>query len=434
MNAQIDQWRGYVQRHPAIRPDDVDELEAHLRDQIDDLQSAGLTEDEAFLIAVGRVGQLDEVSREYAREHSERLWKQMVLGPEPTGRRTLPVAVGFALAAALVVKLPQLFGASAQFYVLNAALLVLPLLAGYFLWERRSGIGGAAAAFAAAALVVNLYPLVAGSDMALLVAIHMTVFLWFAVGWAYVGGEWRDHAKRMDFVRFTGEWVVYMTLLALGGGVLMTLAVAGFDAIGMDVGLWLSDWVLPCGAAGAVMIAAWLVESKQNVVENIAPVLTAVFTPLTSLLLAVYLVALLAAGDLVRADRELLIVADLILVLVLGLVLYALSARDPLRPPGWFDRMQLTLMVLALVVNALMLVAMFGRIAEFGASPNKVAALGLNLLLLVDLGWAAWLGLGFLRKRRAFGALERWQTRYLPLFGLWAALVAAGFPVVFGWG
>jgi len=436
MNAQIEQWRDYLQRHPAIRPDDVDELEAHLRDQIDDLRAAGLTEDEAFLIAVGRIGQVDDVSQEFAREHSERLWKQLVIGPTATTPRTLPVAIGLAVAAAVAVKIPSLFGATAQFYVLNAALLVLPFLAAYFLWQRRASVRTTAAvigAFAAAAVLVNSYPLVADGDMQILVAIHVPVFLWFVVGLAYVAGHWRDAARRMDFIRFTGEWVVYYTLLALGGGVLMMLAAAGFQAIGIDVQTWLGAWVLPCGAAGAVVIAAWLVESKQNVVENIAPVLTAVFTPLTTLLLAAYCVALIASGDLARADRSLLILADLILVLVLGLVLYALSAREPLRPPGWFDRMQFALIALALVVDALMLFAMSSRIAEFGATPNKVAALGLNLLLLINLGWAAWLSVGFLRGRRSFADCERWQTTYLPVFGAWAAVVVAAFPLVFGW-
>ena len=222
MNAQIEQWRDYLQRHPAIRPDDVDELEAHLRDQIDDLRAAGLTEDEAFLIAVGRIGQVDDVSQEFAREHSERLWKQLVIGPTATTPRTLPVAIGLAVAAAVAVKIPSLFGATAQFYVLNAALLVLPFLAAYFLWQRRASGRTTAAvigAFAAAAVLVNSYPLVADGDMQILVAIHVPVFLWFVVGLAYVAGHWRDAARRMDFIRFTGEWVVYYTLLALGGGV-----------------------------------------------------------------------------------------------------------------------------------------------------------------------------------------------------------------------
>lgn len=444
LDEQIGQWRTYVARRPAISADDLDELENHLRDQVGDLQEAGLADDEAFLIAVKRIGRLDEVSREFAREHSERLWKQLVLSGDDSGqsrRRTLPVALALAVGAGLAVKLPALFGltmADASFYVLNASLLVLPFLAAYFAWERRMGWTRGLALlvppFLIGAVVANAYPLVEGGVMQILVVIHLPVFLWFAVGLAYTAGHWRSAQGRMDFVRFTGEWLIYYTLIALGGMVLMGLAFAGFQAIAVNVDSVLGQWVLPIGAAGAVIVAAWLVETKQSVVENIAPVLTAVFTPLTTLLLLVYLVALLSRGDLVNVDRELLILADLILVLVFGLLLYAISARDPQRPPAWFDGMQMVLVGAALAIDVVVLVAMAGRIAEFGASPNKVTALGLNLILLVNLGWSAWLGLGFLRGRRGFAALEHWQTTYLPVFAVWAALVAVGMPLVFGWG
>ena len=131
-------------------------------------------------------------------------------------------------------------------------------------------------------------------------------------------------------------------------------------------------------------------------------------------------------------DRDLLIAMDAILVLVLSLLLYSISARDPLAPPGVFDALQLVLVVLALAVDALLLTAMVTRIAEFGTSPNKVAALGLNLLLLVHLTRAGWLTGAFLRRRVPFGACERWQTRYLPVYGLWAAVVVVAFPPLFG--
>jgi hypothetical protein len=79
-----------------------------------------------------------------------------------------------------------------------------------------------------------------------------------------------------------------------------------------------------------------------------------------------------------------------------------------------------------------MLTAMLTRIAEFGYSPNKIAALGLNVVLLVHLFGAAWLAVGFLRGRRPFTAVERWQTRYLPVYGAWAAVVVLLFPPLFG--
>jgi len=50
-------------------------------------------------------------------------------------------------------------------------------------------------------------------------------------------------------------------------------------------------------------------------------------------------------------EREVLILFDLLLVVVLALLLYAFSARDPLAEPGVFDRIQLVLVGCALVVD-----------------------------------------------------------------------------------
>ncbi len=137
-----------------------------------------------------------------------------------------------------------------------------------------------------AALVINLYPYDADSDTEILVALHLPVVLWFAVAFPYMGGTIRSHERRMDFVRFTGEWFIYYVLIALGGGVLMALTAGILEPAGVDVDR-VAEWVLPSGAAGAVIVAAWLVESKQRVVENMAPVLTMLFTPLFAVMLAV---------------------------------------------------------------------------------------------------------------------------------------------------
>jgi hypothetical protein len=122
---------------------------------------------------------------------------------------------------------------------------------------------------------------------------------------------------------------------------------------------------------------------------------------------------------------------DLLLVLVLGLLLYAISARDLQAPPGKFDWLRLLLVLCALVVDAFALWAMVRRTAEFGWTPNKTAALGLNVLLLVNLGWSAVLYARFLAKRSPFARLERWQTAYLPAFAVWAWIVVTLFPVIF---
>ena len=204
-----------------------------------------------------------------------------------------------------------------------------------------------------------------------------------------------------------------------------------FQSIGLDVGWLVQGWVLPCGALGAVIIGAWLVEAKQSVIENMAPVLTRLFTPLFTIVLLAFLGTMAWTRSGIDVEREVLIGFDLLLVLVLGLLLYAISARDPHAPPNAFDALQLLLVGAALVVDTVALAAIAARISEFGFSPNKVAALGENLILLVNLLGSAWLYARFLRGRGPFSALERWQTTYLPVYSVWAGLVVIVFPPLF---
>jgi hypothetical protein len=310
---------------------------------------------------------------------------------------------------------------------------VLPFLAGYFAHRRQLDPRQwvlTAVPFALAALVVNLYPYDADSSTEALVALHLPVVLWFVVAFPYMGGTVRSHERRMDFVRFTGEWFIYYVLIALGGGVLMGLTAAILEPAGVDVDR-IAEWVLPSGAAGAVIVAAWLVEWKQRVVENMAPVLTMLFTPLFAVMLAVAAVVYAVTGLGGAFDRELLSVFDALLVVVLGLVLYGMSARDPSTSPGWMDGIQLVAVVSALVLDVMVLGAMIARIDELGFTPNRTAALGLNLVLLVNLAGAAWLSARFLTGRSRLHRLERWQTTYLPVFALWAAAVVVVLPPVF---
>jgi hypothetical protein len=457
LEEQIAQWRAYVRRRQALRGPDVEELEGHLRDQLVALTEAGLAEDEAFLVAVKRMGSLDELSREFARAHSERLWKQLVMAsdadaPANTTRAEILVVLCLTIAAALAVKVPALFGLplspdeeAPPFYFRNASLFVFPLLTIYFMWKRGSGVANGlrlALPFAAAAVFANVFPFhnperldnfPAGSDTQVLTVLHLPIALWLAVGFAYVRGRWFADGGRMNFVRFSGELAIYYVLIALGGGVLTGFTFMMFAAIEMKADWFVAGWLIPCGAAGAVVIGSWLVEAKQSVIENMAPVLTRLFTPLFTVLLLLFLATMAWTGSPINVEREVLIGFDLLLAVVVGLVLYAASARDPQAPPDFFDGLQLLLVVSALVVDGVALAAIAARISEFGFTPNRVAALGENLILLVNLAWTAWLYARFLRHRGSFAVLERWQIAYLPVYSVWAALVVVVFPPLFGY-
>ncbi|WP_433120056.1 permease prefix domain 1-containing protein [Micromonospora sp. CA-246542] len=446
LEAQVTQWRQYVLRRGTLSPADADELEDHLRGSVDTLVAAGLSADEAFLVAVKRMGSLDELSREFAREHSERLWKQLVLtgdsGAPDAGtrsRRDLWVMLGAAAGAVASVKVPALFGLTfdddGSFYTRNFTLFALPWLAAFLAWRRRARpavVVALVALFVLGALAANVYPLAGDSQSIVVTSVHLPIALWLVVGLAYVADDWRSTRRRMDFIRFTGEWFIYFVLMALGGGVLAAFLFNTFAAIGIVPEAFVSQWLLPCGAAAAVVVAGWLVEAKQSVVENIAPVLTRLFTPLFTAALLAFLVAVVWTSHGIDVEREALILFDLLLVVVLGLLLYSLSARDPLAPPGAFDKLQLALVLSALAIDVLVLFEITGRITDdYGGTPNRAAALGENVVLLVNLAWSAWLLLSFVRRRTPFAALERWQTGYLPVYAAWAWIVVLVFPPLF---
>ena len=442
---RIAEWRERLSSHGV---DDVglDGLEPKVREQVDGLVTAGLDRDEAFLVAIRRTASVSGAAREPSMAYGERLWRRLVADPggagDPRPARTESIVAAFlALAAAAAVKVPALFGqqfdsVTGGFYVRNLSLLVLPVLAALLLLRRGVHLAGAvavAALFAAGAVFANAYPFAAGGATEILTAIHLPIALWLAVGLAHAGNGWRNAPARMGFVRFSGEWFIYCVLFALGGVVLTFLAATLFDAAGIGVERIIVQWLLPCGAAGAVVVAGWLAAGRRGVAGQLAPLLAHLFTPLFAAVLLTFLATLVWTGHGIAMDREVLIAFDLLLVLVVGLLLYATSARDREAPPGALDALRLALAVAALAADVVALAAVAARIGEFGFSANKVAALGVNLLLLAHLAGAGWLHVRFLTGTGSFAALARWQTAYLPVYGVWAALVVVTFPPLFGY-
>lgn len=343
LEERIRQWKDYLLHH-AVQAEEVKELEDYLRSQIKILRETGLDEDEALIVAVKRTGKLDTISREFATEYSERLCKQLVASSASdvfamTKPFDAPLAVGLAIAAAVAIKIPSLFGLQFSgsseniwFYLRNLTLFSLPFLAVFFAVKR--GLKQwqwlwLVIPFFAAGLVVNLFPFKSASQTQMLAVIHLPIALWLMVCYAYAGGQWRNHEQRMHYIRFSGEWFIYYVLIALGGAILTGLTIFIFESINLNVERAIQEWMLPCGAMGAVIISAWLVEHKKSVVENIVPILTWLFTPLFVALLLIFVVTMVITGNAIKVEREVLIGFDLLLVLVLGLLLYGISVRDP---------------------------------------------------------------------------------------------------------
>ena len=448
---EIGTWKRFLSRKGALSDGDIEEMESHLRDLVDDLQAGGLSPEESFLVAVRRIGATDDVSREFAKVNTGRLWKQLVLrreddanrpGKGPAGlREDIVIVVALCVAAGTLAKIPEMLGihlfhGGQLHYLRNASLFVLPMLLVWFVRSRELSDRvtlALAAPLAIAAVAVNLYPIREPGHTALLTGIHLPIALWLIIGVAYTGAMWGEPGRRMDFVRFSGEAFIYATLIALGGTVFVGFTVALFFTIGVDATWAAREWAFVYGCASTPIVAAYLVEAKRSVIENIAPVLAKVFAPFFLATMVAVLASMAWVGHGPLENRDYLIAFDLMLALVLGLILYIVSARDPDATPGWFDALSLALIAAASTLDAVALWAIVSRISSFGPTPNRIAALGENLLLLANLVTLAVLFVRMYTRRGTFHDLVRIQTAYLPAYAAWGAVVALALPPMFGY-
>jgi hypothetical protein len=446
IDSSIREWKDHLRARGGVSEADLEELEGHLRDEIAALCGAGLTPDEAFLVAVKRLGTADALSGEFAKVNAGDLWKQLLLVPEDPagkrrGRREVGIVVALALMAGLLAKIPELFGirlagGTELWYARNLVFFVLPSVVAYLAWKRS--LAPAYPALLGAALLLTLsltllYPFAAPRHTELLTALHLPIVLWLLVCVVYGGPRWRSAEGRMDFLRFTGETFIYSVLVGCGGAVLVAFTVAIFSSIGINVTRFASEYLVLMGGCAIPVVAVFLVEAKRSIVENLAPVLARIFSPLFLVVLLAFVVVMPITGKTLSAEREFLIAFDLMLALVLGLVLYVISAHRDTDKANAFDYLNLALIAVALVADGIALASIVARLSSFGLSPNKVAALGENVALLVNLVGLAVLYLGYLRGKLGFRSLVWWQTAYLPVYAVWAALVALGFPPIFGY-
>ncbi len=445
LEAQIHSWSDHLRAHGNLSDADIQELENHLRDEIEDLIAAGLTPDEAFLISVKRLGNVSAISHEFAKVNTENLWRHLLVEPADSpakqqNRRDVALVVIFALLAGTLFKITELFGlrffdqAAERFFIKNLSLFILPFIAAFFLVKRKAELKTWATTlgiFILAALIVNVYPSFAPYHTEYLTGFHLPLFLWLVVGAAYIGREWQGSQGRLNFIRFTGEAAIYGALVMAGIFVLGMFTMVIFQAIQIDAGKFLEEYLLIYGGCAAAMITVYLVEAKKSVVENFAPILAKIFSPLFLIIMAAFLIVMIVTGNSPFMERDFLIGFDFMLALVLGLVLYVISARDSRQPANLFDYLNLALILMALVIDGIALSAILFRLSAFGITPNKLAALGENLALLGNLAGLAWLYIGYFKKKSDFTKLIKWQTEYLYVYFIWTAIVAFVFPVIF---
>ncbi len=79
LNQAIHNWRENLGTSPALRGENIDELESHLRDSVAGLEARGLSAEEAFMVGVRRIGKLDALETEFGKVNPGTVWLDRVL-------------------------------------------------------------------------------------------------------------------------------------------------------------------------------------------------------------------------------------------------------------------------------------------------------------------------------------------------------------------
>lgn len=436
-------WISHVKDKMKLTELETKELRENLAQRTGNLCAQGLTEEEAFLVAAKR---LSKESGFHLVLSEGPAWREVAIKaketrPETNKVRSILMVLVFSLIAGTMSKLPEFIYGMKDYTIgydlmifKNITLYVLPLVALYLLLQHKSsrkmtmvlmGI------FALTIVLINVYPFNGDRNTELLTGLHTPLLMWLIIGVAYLGDEWKISKRRMDFIRFTGEAFIYGVLIYSGLMVLIGFIFLIFSSINIDVSEFITKYLIVYGSYGTVLVTVYQVE-KKNLMENFAPILAKIFSPLFLIAMSVFLLTIVFTGRNPLVDRSYLIAFDAMLILVLALVLYVISARKEDEKIGLFDYLSIGLITTALLIDGIALVEIILRLASMGITPNKMAALGENVLVFINLGGLAYFYIKVIQKRVQFEILERFQTRYLVIYAGWLAIVAFIFPILFG--
>jgi hypothetical protein len=338
-----------------------------------------------------------------------------------------------AIIAAIVaffMQLPDLLLLSHDLYFpRNMSFIVMPGIGAYFAYKQGLGLrdlAGPLSILGASIVYINLLP--EGSTTLLLTCLHIPILLWFVIGYVFAGS---DSDKRMDFLRYHGDLIVMTAVIGLAGGLFTGLTLNLFKLIDIDIEDYYFRYLVLSILPSVPLLATFLVRQNASLVSKISPVIARIFTPIVTITLALFLVAVIFTGKDPYNDREFLLVFNGILIGVMALILFSLGEATKVNASRVHQYFLFALALVAIIDNGIALSAIGYRLVEFGVTPNRLVVLGSNALIMVHLMLATKNVWGFLKGQTTIEDVEKGITSYLPIYAIWAAIVSFLFPLIF---
>lgn len=341
-----------------------------------------------------------------------------------------------SLIAFVIAKLPAILSVDEDyFYTRNIGFIVFPVLSAYFTWRNKLSIGSIAI-IAAASLVglvfINLLPDVKTADTLILSCIHLPLFLWTILGYAFAGGKRNDMDRRLGYLRYNGDLIVMTTLIVIAGGIMSGVTVGLFELIGFDIKKYYFPYVGVFGLGAAPILGTYLTQTNPHLVGKVSPVIARIFSPVVLVMLVIYLVAIVYSGKDPYNDREFLLIFNALLIGVMAIIFFSVAETTKEAKSKTEIWVLFLLSAVTIIVNGIALSAILFRISEWGITPNRAAVLGGNILILINLLMVTRQLFKVISNKTSLPEVGKAIAFFLPIYAVWTIIVTFLFPLIFG--
>jgi len=343
--------------------------------------------------------------------------------------------LALSLTAGCLASIPSFFKIDSEFfYTRNISLIIFSILATYFCWKNRlpkKKIIITGVVFLIALIFINLLPANNNSNTLILSLFHISIFLWTVVGFTYVGNSLNDNRKRIEFLRYNGELLIMSGLLLIAGAVLTAITIGLFTVSGFNIrDLYFEHIVIFCLPIIPIL-GTFLTQTNPQLVNKVSPVIAKIFSPLVLITVVVYLIAILFSGKNLYNDRDFLMFFNGLLIGVIAIILFSVSTTTNQNISQVSGIILFALSVVTVIVSCMALSAILFRISTLGITPNRLAVVGANLLMLTNLFWISFQLFKTVLKKSDISSVENAIASFIPFYILWTIIVGFFFPLLF---
>lgn len=268
-------------------------------------------------------------------------------------------------------------------------------------------------------------------DTMTLAYMHMPFVLCSLLGVSFVANDLHDHSKRIRFLSYIGETLIYSVIILIGGMIMTFLTFGLFSAIKVQIEQWYMQWVVVFGSVAAPIVATYISTNRFVLSGKIAPLMAKIFSPLFLLTLVAYLAVVAVQGKSPFTDRDFLIVFNAMLIIVLAITVFAIVERPSQKSCSTSDYINFALLCVALLINVVALAAILFRLTSYGFTPNRTAVLGSNAIIFIHLLLISKSYINFLMGKTETSLIHQQIATYLPVYTIWTSIVAFAFPLLF---